>query len=69
MPYPVTPTLSVEAVQVRDTVVGEVAVAARLVGTDGANVSPLKVELTEIVVLAVILLESRTVTVMRFAPD
>jgi hypothetical protein len=36
----VTPTLSVEAVHVRFTWVDEVAVATRLVGIDGAVVSP-----------------------------
>jgi hypothetical protein len=37
--YPVTPTLSVEAVQEKDSVVDAVVVLVRPVGTDGGVVS------------------------------
>jgi hypothetical protein len=65
----VTATLSVEAVQVRWMADDEVAFPARFDGTVGAMVSPPRLACTSNVVLAVMLLESRAVTVMRLSPD
>ena len=63
-----TATLSFEAVQVRATLVDEVALAVKLVGIEGAVMSPAD-RFTVIVVLAMILAESRTVTVITLLPE
>ena len=61
--------MSVEAFQVSAALVGVVALALRPVGTEGAVVSLPAPMCTVIVVAAVILAESRTVTVMTLSPE
>jgi len=64
----VTATLSVEAFQVSAALVGVVALPLKPVGTEGAVVSLLAPMCRVIVVAAVILAESRTVTVITLSP-
>jgi len=61
--------LSVEAVHERSTELAEEAVAFKVAGGIGATMSPALAWVTVIVAVAVMLAESRTVTVMMLSPE
>ena len=67
--YPVTPTLSVDAVHVRSTELADVAVAFKAVGSVGAVRSPAVARVTVIVAVAVIPEESMALTVRTLLPE